>query len=81
MNGFRNRDLQALLYGLPTTGIQHRWRRSVTVSRKLRVLRAHGVIRKVPRTHRYHVSETALPTLATLLIAARSTINQLDKVA
>jgi len=72
---------QALLYGQPATDIQERRRRSSAISRKLRMLRAHGVIRKVPRTHRYHVSGTAFPTLATLLTAARATINHLEKAA
>jgi hypothetical protein len=81
VNGFRNRDLQTLLYAQPTTEIQERRRRSAAISRKLRMLRAHGLIRKVPHTHRYHVTEKARPALATLLTAARSTINQLDKAA
>ena len=81
VNGFRNRDLQKLLYAQPETDLKERRRRSSAISRKLRMLRAHGVIRKVPRTHRYHVTDSARPTLVTILTAARSTINQLDKAA
>jgi hypothetical protein len=81
VNGFRNRDLQTLLYAQPAIASTERRRRSAAISRKLRMLRAHGLIRKVPRTHRYHVTESARPILATILTAARSTINQLDKAA
>jgi len=55
MNGFRNRDLQALLYD--TEAAPERRRRSAAISRKLRLLRAHGLTHKVPCTHRYHVTE------------------------
>ena len=77
-NGFRKRDLQKLLYGQPAADLKERRRRSSAISRKLRMLRAHGLIRKVPKTHRYQVTESARPTLATILTAARSTINQLE---
>jgi hypothetical protein len=56
LNGFRNRDLQRLFFARPTTTRQEGRRRSASVSRKLRLLRAHGLIRKIPRTHRYHVT-------------------------
>ena len=47
VNGFRNRDLQALLFkGRPTT-VQEKSRRCGRVSRLLRLLRAHHLIRKV----------------------------------
>jgi len=50
INGFRNRDLQKLLYGGEAESAVERRRRSAAVSRKLRMLRARGLIRKVPRT-------------------------------
>src|SRR5665811_1283621 len=53
LNGFRNRDLQRLLYrGQPTDSAEGK-RRCAAMSRKLRMLRAHGLIKKVPHTHRY----------------------------
>jgi hypothetical protein len=81
INGFRNRDLQKLLYdGEAESPIQRR-RRSAAVSRKLRMLRAHGLIRKVPRTHRYHVTDTARAILVAVLTAARTSVNQLNQLA
>ena len=81
INGFRNRDLQKLLYeGDPASPADCK-RRSAAVSRKLRMLRSHGLIRKVPRTHRYHVTDTARAILVAVLTAARTSVNQLNQLA
>jgi hypothetical protein len=84
INGFRNRDLQSLLYTNPDDSPDQRHRRSAVISRKLRMLRAHGLIQKVPRTHRYHVTETGRTILIAVLTTARTSLgqlNQLDKAA
>lgn len=78
VNGFRNRDLQALLYELPATSRQESRRRSAAVSRKLRLLRAHGLIRKVPRTHRYHVTPAGRLAILAVLTIQRTSIAQLN---
>jgi hypothetical protein len=55
-NGFTNRDLRALLAELldtPTITIGQ-------MSYDLRRLRAHGLITRIPRTHRYRITETGL---------------------
>ena len=52
-------------------------RRSAWVSRKLRLLRAHGLIRKVPGTYRYQLAQIGRKAIAALLTALRSTIRQL----
>jgi len=57
INGMRNRDLRALLYDDESADPEERRRRSARVSRLLRLLRAHGLIRKLPRTHRYMVTD------------------------
>lgn len=70
INGFRNRDLRSLLFPDTPAGREQR-RQAAGVSRRLLLLRAHRLIRKVPRTHRYHL--TAAGRLAvTALIAARN---------
>lgn len=52
--GFRNRDLRHLLYPKSEAApVADQRRLSKKVSRKLRLLRAHGLIKKVPHTHRY----------------------------
>ena len=69
IGGFRNRDLRELLYcGKPADANESR-RRSGVVTRKLRLLRAHGLIRKVPRTHRYMVTEDGRVQLTAILTA------------
>ena len=51
VNGLRNRDLVARLYAAPTDDPTERRRRSARVTRRLRLLRGHGLLHKVPRTH------------------------------
>lgn len=80
LNGFRNRDLQALLYDTPAHSAAEQLRRSAAISRRLRMLRAHGLIRKVPHTHRYHVSPNARTLLVAILTAARTTLNQVNQL-
>jgi hypothetical protein len=70
LNGFRNRDLRAVLYGAGVGAPDEAKRQSAAVTRKLRLLRAHGLIHKVPKTHRYQVSPRGR-TLLTALTAAR----------
>jgi hypothetical protein len=70
LNGFRNRDLRAKLYALPAGDPKEQRRQTAKISRKLRLLRMHGVIHKVPRTHRYQLSAKGR-LLVTAVIAAR----------
>ena len=56
INGFRNRDLQNLLYSTPPRSKQERRSRSGAVSRKLRLLRAHGLIRKRQKSYSYEIT-------------------------
>lgn len=57
INGFRNADLRNLLYESEAPKGREARRRSAATSRRLRLLRAHGLIRKVPRTHRYQLTQ------------------------
>jgi len=81
INGLRNRDLQELLYGKPVDGRAEKRRRSAAVSRKLRMLRAHGLIHKLPRTHRYRVSDKGRLILNAVLSAHRMTLQRLTAAA
>jgi hypothetical protein len=81
INGLRNRDLQQLLYDRPAATVAERRRRPAAVSRKLRMLRAHGLIHKLPRTHRYRVSEQGRLILNAILTAHRMTTQQLTAAA
>lgn len=80
INGFRNRDLQQILYEGPAPNRKEQRRRSAAISRKLRMLRAHHVIQKVTHTHRYMVNPKATPILVAILTAARTTLNQINQL-
>jgi hypothetical protein len=56
INGFRNRDIRQGIY--PGNHDAHTKRcLSARITYRLRVLRAHGIIRKVPRTFRYVLTD------------------------
>lgn len=71
LNGFRNRDLRRLLYEASDVNPSDARRQSAAVTRKLRLLRAHGLIRKVSGTHRYKVRSRGR-TAITAFLAARA---------
>jgi len=80
INGLRNRDIQKFLFGAESESERERKRRSAAISRKLRLLRAHGLIQKVPRTHRYQVTDTGRTILVAVLTTARTSVNQLNQL-
>jgi len=69
INGFRNRDLRVLLSRATPADPAEQRRQSAAVTRKLRLLRAHGLIRKVPKTHRYMLSKKGQTAITALLTA------------
>lgn len=75
LNGLRNRDIVAALDGTLATDPTQRKRRSAQVSRQLRLLRGHGLLKKVPKTHRYQVTDRGRLIL-TALNAARQASTQ-----
>lgn len=81
INGPRNHDLQAMLYSGPAPTKQEVRRRSAAVGRKLRLLRAHGIIRSVPDTHRYMVTDQGSLCINAILSAQRTTSQQLMRLA
>jgi hypothetical protein len=81
LNGFRNRDLQRLCFAQPPATPTEARRRSASVSRKLRLLRAHGLIYKVAGTHRYHLTQAGRVTTTAILAALHSSVRQLTAAA
>ncbi len=55
VNGFRNADIRESLYGTTADPLE-RGRQSAAVGRLLKRLHVRGLIRKVPRSRRWHVS-------------------------
>ena len=82
LNGFRNRDLRALLFAdTPAATPEEVKRQSGKVTRLLRLLRAHGLITKVPKTHRYQVSAEGRTQVTALLAARQANSKQLLQAA
>jgi hypothetical protein len=81
LNGFRNRDLRAIFFPTPTNDQKEGRRRSGWVSRKLRMLRAHGLIRKISRTHRYMLTQAGRTITAAITAALNATLQQLTAAA
>jgi len=81
LNGFRNRDLQAIFFAHLAKSPEERRRRSAQVSRKLRLLRAHGLITKVTGTYRYQLTAAGRKVITATLTALRSTVRQLTPKA
>jgi hypothetical protein len=76
ISGFRNRDVRTSLYGETEDAVARR-RQSGRVSRKLAMLRAHGLIKKIPRTHRYLLTETGVKAITAILSARQASVSQL----
>jgi hypothetical protein len=76
--GFRNRDLRSLLYPAHADSPpDHHHRLSARISRQLRLLRAHALIRKIPRSHRYQLTQHGRLLAAALFAARQATIAKL----
>jgi hypothetical protein len=77
INGFRNRDLRTLLYRVEPKDEKEARRQSAAVTRKIRLLRAHGVVQKVTKTQRYVITEYGRAAIAALVAAQNADVNQL----
>ena len=81
INGFRNRDLRGLLFPKPPTDQAEQRRQSAAITRRMRLLRAHGLIHKVAKTHRYQVSPHGREIINALLAARQASIAKLTQAA
>jgi hypothetical protein len=80
INGVRNRDLRALLCE-PAPSQAERRKQSARICRKLRLLRAHGVLGKVPHTHRYQLTASGRRIVTALLAAHAASTRELTRLA
>lgn len=79
-NGFRNRDLRSLLFSGQSTKEEDRLH-SAAVTRKLLLLRAHGLIKKVTGTHRYQLTDNGRNIVTALITARSASTESLTKLA
>ena len=81
ITGFRNRDLQSLLYSTSPNSQADQRKRSAATSRKLRLLRAHSLIRKRSRSHRFDLTHKGRLIVNAILLAHRLTTSQINAIA
>lgn len=82
INGFRNKNLRAWLDpDAQTLPSEVRKKLSAKATRLIGILRAHGLVRKVPRENRYVLSETGQTFAHALLIASSTEVKRLTDLA
>lgn len=77
VQGLRNRDLVAVLYPTASEDPAERRRRSARVTRLLRLLRGHGLLEKLPGSHRYQISADARTRIQAVLACRNANPDQL----
>ncbi|MFN0135749.1 MAG: hypothetical protein ACKVS9_06480 [Phycisphaerae bacterium] len=76
LRGLRNADVRVALFG-DTKDAESRRRQSAAVTRQLGLLRRHGLIVKVAKSHRYQLSAAGRRITTALLAAQQSDISRL----
>jgi hypothetical protein len=80
VQGFRNRDLRLALCPKASNHDDQR-RQAAQITRRLALLRAHGLIVKIPRTHRYQLSAAGRRLTTVLRTAYESDVTKLAACA
>jgi hypothetical protein len=81
LHGFRNKDLREMLFEVPSDSPREKNRRSGRITRQIRLLRFHGLIRKVSGTHRYLVTDQGRQVITALQVAREADVTKLAKAA
>jgi hypothetical protein len=77
VSGLRNRDILARLYPEPATDPREQQRRTARVTRLIRLLRGHGILEKIPHTHRYHINQAKRTNIQAILLARDASSDKL----
>jgi hypothetical protein len=80
LQGLRHQDLRAALSDHLPAGLSDK-QIAGRVGRYLRLLRAHGLLAKIPRTHRYRITPKGRLCATALLAAAAASTPQLTRLA
>jgi hypothetical protein len=78
LNGFRNRDLRKRLCPATTEARRQR-QQAAALTRKLALLRAHGLIVRVHKTHRYRLSALGQRVTTALRAAYEADVTRLSR--
>lgn len=81
INGFRNRDLVDRFHPKGFSNQGERRRASAQITRQIRLLRAHGILRKVPHTYRYQVTDQGRKILTAILQYQSLTLEHISRAA
>jgi len=79
--GFTNGDIASRLYSDKPADAAERARRASRICYRLRLLRAHGLIRKVKDRRRYHVTLKGREIFSAILVSQHATLQQLNALA
>ena len=80
-NGFRNRDLLPLVAATALDDPDDRRKAAAKLSRHLRILCAHNVIRRIEGTHRYVVTANGRVLIAAVVAALDASVSKLRQCA
>jgi hypothetical protein len=78
--GFRNRDVRVLLFGAGPSGVEAK-KASGRTTRRLQLLQAHGLIRKVAKSHRYRITPLGRKLASAVTYAKNSSLKALGNAA
>ena len=78
LGGFRNADLRSKLDSPIGTSPKQL---AARVGRLLRILRAHGIIKKIPNSHRYHLTKNGRRIVTALIAAYHADVDDLLRKA
>lgn len=81
VNGLRNADLRTRLRDAGLARGKSDRQVAAMATRQLRLMRAHGLIRKMPRSQRYQVTPAGRLAAATIKSALSASVQQLTKIA
>ncbi|MCB0292930.1 MAG: hypothetical protein KDH97_21935, partial [Calditrichaeota bacterium] len=78
--GFRNADLRPLIFSKPKHP-KEKEQQMGKVTRFIKLMCAHGLVRKMPKTHRYRITQKGQLTMSTAMSIRNSCLSQLEKAA
>jgi hypothetical protein len=78
--GFRNRDVRESLFGRATSHSETK-RQSGRTTRRLQLLQAHGLIRRVPKSHRYKITDKGRKLASAVACARENSLKALSQAA
>lgn len=79
--GFRNADIAQALFPNPNNDAKTRRANAAKTSYRLRILRGHGIIRKLSKTRRYRISPKGQQLCMAAALSQKATVQALTKAA